>query len=173
MAKSRVVEAFHFAVGQSSLGKVLLATSDKGVIAILIGDDVDQLHEDLQQRFPDAHFVDGGREANARVASVIEHIETPTKELDLPARHSRHRVPTASLARRAEDPPSAKHRPTRTSPASSAPRKLCGPWARRAPKTCSRSRFRATGYFPAAAKLARATVVNAKRILLEREAAAD
>src|SRR5690606_34523096 len=41
-----------FAIGQSSLGAVLVAASDKGVCAISLGDDPEALARDLQDRFP-------------------------------------------------------------------------------------------------------------------------
>ncbi|HEY6924708.1 MAG TPA: hypothetical protein VI653_14640, partial [Steroidobacteraceae bacterium] len=44
----------HFAVGQCSLGSVLIARTDKGVCAILLGDDPQALVSDLRSRFPRA-----------------------------------------------------------------------------------------------------------------------
>lgn len=51
-----------FAVGQCSLGAILLAQSQRGICAILLGDDPDLLVRDLQDQFPKAEFVgcDGG-----------------------------------------------------------------------------------------------------------------
>ena len=43
-----------FAVGEASLGAVLVAATDKGVCAILLGDDPETLVRDLQDRFPRA-----------------------------------------------------------------------------------------------------------------------
>ena len=43
-----------FAIGECSLGSILVATSDKGVCAILMGEDPDALARDLQDRFPKA-----------------------------------------------------------------------------------------------------------------------
>ena len=43
-----------FAVGECSLGSILVAQSAKGVCAILLGDDPDALVRDLQDRFPRA-----------------------------------------------------------------------------------------------------------------------
>ena len=55
-------EDIRFAVGQSSLGAILVASSDKGVASILIGDDPDELVRDLQDRFPKARLVGGDKE---------------------------------------------------------------------------------------------------------------
>ena len=41
-----------FAVGECSLGSILVAASERGVCAILLGDDPDALARDLQDRFP-------------------------------------------------------------------------------------------------------------------------
>src|SRR4051812_12429820 len=43
-----------FAVAQSSLGATLVAATEKGVCAILLGDEPDPLVRDLQRRFPRA-----------------------------------------------------------------------------------------------------------------------
>lgn len=42
----------HFAVGETTLGSILVTSSAKGVAAILLGDDPDALVRDLQDRFP-------------------------------------------------------------------------------------------------------------------------
>ena len=74
----------HFAVGQCSLGSILVAQSARGVCAILLGDDPDTLVRDLQDRFPAATFV-GDDPGFARVvAMVVGFVETPSKGLDLP-----------------------------------------------------------------------------------------
>ena len=78
-------EEIHFGTGKSSLGMVLVASSEKGVVAILMGEDADELVDDLQERFPRAHFVHGrgDRESAELVARVVEFIETPACGLDL------------------------------------------------------------------------------------------
>ena len=45
-------EEIRFAVGQTSLGAILVASSTKGVASILLGDDPDALVRNLQDRFP-------------------------------------------------------------------------------------------------------------------------
>jgi AraC family transcriptional regulator of adaptative response/methylated-DNA-[protein]-cysteine methyltransferase len=73
-----------FAVGQCSLGSVLVAQSAKGVCAILLGDDADALVRDLQDRFPQANLVGGDVTFEQTVATVIGFIEKPARGLDLP-----------------------------------------------------------------------------------------
>ena len=49
----------HFVAGACSFGSILVAQSAKGVRAILLGDDPDELVRDLQDRFPHARLVGG------------------------------------------------------------------------------------------------------------------
>ncbi len=73
-----------FAIGQSSLGAILVASSDKGVCCILIGDDPQDLAEDLQRRFGKATLVGDDADFAALVARVVGFIEAPKLGLDLP-----------------------------------------------------------------------------------------
>ncbi len=73
-----------FAVGQCSLGSVLVAQSARGVCAILLGDDPDALVRDLQDRLPRATLIGGDRTFERTVARVIGFVENPAKGLDLP-----------------------------------------------------------------------------------------
>jgi AraC family transcriptional regulator, regulatory protein of adaptative response / methylated-DNA-[protein]-cysteine methyltransferase len=73
-----------FAVGECSLGSILVAQSAKGVCAILLGDDADALVRDLQDRFPRATFVGGEPAFEQTVAKVIGFVEAPALGLDLP-----------------------------------------------------------------------------------------
>ena len=74
----------HFAVGECSLGSILVAQSAKGVCAILLGDDPDALVRDLQDRFPRATLVGGDAAFERIVAKVIGFVEAPALGLDLP-----------------------------------------------------------------------------------------
>ena len=73
-----------FAVGECSLGSILVASSEKGVCAILMGDDPDELAKDLQIRFPHAQLMGGDREYERVVAQVIGFVEAPQLGLSLP-----------------------------------------------------------------------------------------
>src|SRR5882757_6789757 len=74
----------HFAIGECSLGSILVAKSERGVCAILMGDDPTQLVQDLQDRFPHANLIGGDREFEGLVAKVVGFIEKPAFGLDLP-----------------------------------------------------------------------------------------
>lgn len=77
-------EEIRFAVGQSRLGAVLVASSAQGVVSILLGDDPDALLRDLQDRFPKARLIGGDRGYEALVARVCGFAEDPGRGLDLP-----------------------------------------------------------------------------------------
>jgi AraC family transcriptional regulator, regulatory protein of adaptative response / methylated-DNA-[protein]-cysteine methyltransferase len=73
-----------FAVGEASLGAVLVAATDKGVCAIMLGDDPDALVRDLQDRFPRAELKGGDAEFERTVAQAVGLVEAPGQRLDLP-----------------------------------------------------------------------------------------
>lgn len=73
-----------FAIGECSLGSILVAQSDRGICAILLGDDPDKLVRDLQDSFPRANLVGGDTNFEQLVARVVGFIETPNIGLDLP-----------------------------------------------------------------------------------------
>lgn len=73
-----------FAVGACSLGAILVASSERGVCAIFLGDDPDLLVRDLQDRFPRSSLIGGDHEFEQLVARVVGFVETPAIGLDLP-----------------------------------------------------------------------------------------
>ncbi|RKG83771.1 bifunctional DNA-binding transcriptional regulator/O6-methylguanine-DNA methyltransferase Ada [Corallococcus terminator] len=73
-----------FAVAECTLGPILVAASDRGVCAILMGEDPDALAKDLQDRFPQATLVGGDTEFEQLVAKVVGFVEAPRVGLDLP-----------------------------------------------------------------------------------------
>lgn len=73
-----------FAIGQCSLGPILVAASKRGVCAILMGDDPDALARDLQDRFPRANLVGSDAEFEQLVAKVVGFVEAPGIGLVLP-----------------------------------------------------------------------------------------
>jgi AraC family transcriptional regulator of adaptative response/methylated-DNA-[protein]-cysteine methyltransferase len=77
-------EAIRFAVGECSLGSILVAATDKGVCAISIGDDPDALARGLQDRFPRATLAGGDADFERVVAAVVGHVEEPRGALRLP-----------------------------------------------------------------------------------------
>jgi AraC family transcriptional regulator, regulatory protein of adaptative response / methylated-DNA-[protein]-cysteine methyltransferase len=76
--------AIHFAIGECSLGSILVAKSDRGVCAVLIGDDPEGLVQNLQDRFPKAELIGNESGYEELVAKVVGLIEAPSVGLDLP-----------------------------------------------------------------------------------------
>lgn len=73
-----------FGIGSSSLGRVLAAASERGICAILIGDDDDILAEDLRRRFPQAEVTAADPDFAIVLDQVIAMVETPAQGLSLP-----------------------------------------------------------------------------------------
>lgn len=73
-----------FAIGECSLGSILVAKSDRGVCAIFLGDDPEALAHDLQDKFPKSNLIGGDSEFEQLVAKVVGFVETPAIGLDLP-----------------------------------------------------------------------------------------
>jgi AraC family transcriptional regulator of adaptative response/methylated-DNA-[protein]-cysteine methyltransferase len=77
-------ESIRFAVGECSLGSILVAATGKGICSIALGDDPDALLHDLQDRFPKAKLVGGDKDFEKLVATVVGFVEAPALGLDLP-----------------------------------------------------------------------------------------
>lgn len=80
----QVQREIRFAIGQCSLGSLLVARSQVGVCAILLGDEHEQLVRDLQQRFPHARLMDRDAGFGQLVARVVRLVEAPRGGSDLP-----------------------------------------------------------------------------------------
>jgi AraC family transcriptional regulator of adaptative response/methylated-DNA-[protein]-cysteine methyltransferase len=74
----------YFAIGECSLGSILVAQSNKGVCSILIGDDPALLVRDVQDRFPKANLIGNELGYEDLVAKVVGLIEKPGVGCDLP-----------------------------------------------------------------------------------------
>lgn len=76
--------AIRFALGECSLGSILVAASERGICCILLGDDPDTLLRDLQDGFPNAELIGGDEVFEKLIAQVIGFVESPAIGLDLP-----------------------------------------------------------------------------------------
>ncbi len=76
--------SIRFAIGECWLGAILVAASEKGVCAISLGDDPQELAHDLQDRFPNAQMIGGDANFEQLVAKVVGFLESPSLGLDLP-----------------------------------------------------------------------------------------
>jgi AraC family transcriptional regulator, regulatory protein of adaptative response / methylated-DNA-[protein]-cysteine methyltransferase len=77
-------QQIRFAVGECSLGSILVAATDKGVCAIQFGDHPDVLVRVLQDRFPNAQLIGGDKKFERLVAKVVGFVEAPRRRFDLP-----------------------------------------------------------------------------------------
>lgn len=73
-----------FAVGECSLGSILVAQSQIGICSILLGDDPDLLARELQDKFPSAEIIGCDGEFEQLIAQVVGFVEDPSIGLDLP-----------------------------------------------------------------------------------------
>ncbi|GAB1719939.1 MAG: bifunctional transcriptional activator/DNA repair enzyme protein Ada [Nitrosospira sp.] len=73
-----------FAIGECSLGSILVAQSERGICAILLGDDAEKLVRDLQDSFSRANLIGGDADFEQLVAQVVGFVEEPRLGLDLP-----------------------------------------------------------------------------------------
>jgi AraC family transcriptional regulator of adaptative response/methylated-DNA-[protein]-cysteine methyltransferase len=77
-------ETISYAIGQDTLGHVLVARSVAGVCAILIGADRDELEEDIASRFPKAKLVANEAAVQDDLTKIIRFVDKPADGLDLP-----------------------------------------------------------------------------------------
>jgi AraC family transcriptional regulator of adaptative response/methylated-DNA-[protein]-cysteine methyltransferase len=73
-----------FAIGECSLGSILVASSEAGVCAIMFGDDPDALVRHLEDDFPRARLVGGDEAFEELVGQVVAFVEEPAKGFNLP-----------------------------------------------------------------------------------------
>ena len=78
------VEEIRFAFDKFSLGTVLVAVTDKGIAAILLGDGKDELHRELVYAFPDARLIADETGLAERTAKIADFLDAPHQGLDLP-----------------------------------------------------------------------------------------
>jgi AraC family transcriptional regulator, regulatory protein of adaptative response / methylated-DNA-[protein]-cysteine methyltransferase len=83
-AKGGAGEVIRFAVGECSLGSILVAATAHGICAIQLGDTAEELVEALQDRFPKADLKGGDADFEQIVARVVGLVEEPRRAFDLP-----------------------------------------------------------------------------------------
>jgi AraC family transcriptional regulator, regulatory protein of adaptative response / methylated-DNA-[protein]-cysteine methyltransferase len=79
-----VREQLKYSIGVCALGTLLVASSGKGITAILLGGNPETLKLDLQARFPEADLVEGDATHRALMVRVARFVEAPKTGLDLP-----------------------------------------------------------------------------------------
>ena len=83
MQANDTIDTLSYAIGECALGQVLVARSAKGVCAILIGDDRNELKADLAARFPEATLAANEPVVRDDLAKVIRFVDQPTEGLRL------------------------------------------------------------------------------------------
>lgn len=74
----------HYATGECSLGCCLVAISERGICAVLLGDDEPALIDELQRSFPAARFLPADAAFSQQIAAVVASLNQPTTALSLP-----------------------------------------------------------------------------------------
>ncbi len=73
-----------YGFGNSALGCVLVAATERGVCAIFLGDREDALCAALHKRFPKAQLIPADNEMAAEIAAVIAHVDGQASARGLP-----------------------------------------------------------------------------------------
>src|SRR3954451_12214019 len=73
----------HYAVGQCSLGSVLVAGGELGICAVLLGDDPESVTGELKKRFPHTALLRRDQELAQYLSQVVGLVEAPARPLDI------------------------------------------------------------------------------------------
>jgi len=73
-----------FVTAESSLGKLLVAATEKGVCAIAFGETSAELQSNLTTEFPAAEIQPDENSLQSYVRAIVEHLDGTRKTLDLP-----------------------------------------------------------------------------------------
>jgi len=77
-------ETIRFALGECSLGTILVGATAKGVCSVLLGDSAAELLQMFQEQFPRAELIGGEADFDRWIAQVVAFIDVPGSELKLP-----------------------------------------------------------------------------------------
>lgn len=73
-----------WATASCSLGRVLVAATDTGICAVALGDEDDELVDELRRRLPAAQLVADAVALGATLDAVVELVEDPRRDVALP-----------------------------------------------------------------------------------------
>jgi AraC family transcriptional regulator of adaptative response/methylated-DNA-[protein]-cysteine methyltransferase len=77
-------ETIRYGTGRCALGALLVASSERGIVSIMVRDTRARLVRDLGARFPKAKLVREEKESKATVTKVARYIAAPFKSFTLP-----------------------------------------------------------------------------------------
>jgi AraC family transcriptional regulator, regulatory protein of adaptative response / methylated-DNA-[protein]-cysteine methyltransferase len=80
----RTPETIRYATGRCALGALLVASSDKGIVSIMVRDTASRLLRELAARFPKARLLRDEQRSKATVAKVARYIAAPLRRFALP-----------------------------------------------------------------------------------------
>jgi AraC family transcriptional regulator of adaptative response/methylated-DNA-[protein]-cysteine methyltransferase len=80
----RPPEVIRYGTGKSAVGLVLVASSGKGIVTIMVREKLEPLLRDIRARFPKADLVRDEKGCAAKVAKVVRYIAAPFVRFDLP-----------------------------------------------------------------------------------------
>jgi AraC family transcriptional regulator, regulatory protein of adaptative response / methylated-DNA-[protein]-cysteine methyltransferase len=80
----RAPETIRYGTGRCALGALLVASSEGGIVSIMVRDRQSHLIRDLAVRFPKAELVRDERRSKATVAKVAKYIAAPFRPFALP-----------------------------------------------------------------------------------------
>jgi AraC family transcriptional regulator, regulatory protein of adaptative response / methylated-DNA-[protein]-cysteine methyltransferase len=83
-AEKQKLTAIRFTCVDCSLGKLLVAHTEKGICAVLLGDDESELIADLKRRFPKTDIQQNEIDFAKRTQQLLHFIETPQQAFNLP-----------------------------------------------------------------------------------------
>ena len=78
------MQTFGFAHAESSLGTVLAATSEAGLVSVLIDDHLPTMLLQLQRRFPAVTFKQGALKSKPALTRILQMAEDPNLTYNLP-----------------------------------------------------------------------------------------
>ncbi|HEX7220304.1 MAG TPA: methylated-DNA--[protein]-cysteine S-methyltransferase [Burkholderiales bacterium] len=80
----RAPETIRYGTGRCALGALLVASSGKGIVTIMVRDTQARLVRDFAARFPKANLVRDQKTSKALVAKVSRYIAAPFRPFPLP-----------------------------------------------------------------------------------------
>ena len=92
-----------YALGDSPLGRLLVAATEKGVCSVRLGDSDDELTSELRREFFAAEIVLDESRLRPALAAVVDHLNDKISAHRLASRHSRHRISTPGLGTTSKD----------------------------------------------------------------------
>lgn len=80
----RPPEEIRYGTGKCPLGRVLVASSDRGIVTIMVREGQARLLADLRARFPKAELIHDEQGCSTEVRKVLRYIAAPVGRFSLP-----------------------------------------------------------------------------------------